>query len=116
MEAPEIFLLVCSLVGALIFIYAIRIELDIINKLKRIKKPNNWLIATILTGFFLIGYVVNIISVLFGLIELQQIFGSLVFALGAIFLVLVISISNKTYSIIFEEIEKEDSPDLVLEK
>jgi len=108
LELIDILGIICSIVGAILFIYAITVEFKIINRLKQVKKPNKWRLATYLTIFFLLGYAINILCILLGWVEVQQIFGALVFAMGAVFVLLVISISHKTYTIIFEEAEKGD--------
>ena len=93
--------------GAILFIFAIHFEFQIIKKLRKIKKPKSWFLATSLTIFFILGYIVNILCVIYEWAELQMIFGALVFLFGAIFLVLVVFISFKTYSAIFEAAERE---------
>jgi uncharacterized protein with PQ loop repeat len=106
--------LICSIVGALIFLIAIKSEFSIIKKLKAIKKPHSWQMATGFTIFFFFGYVINVIAILAEFTVLREVFGSLIFMFGAIFLVLVVSISDKTYSAIFDAAEEDLGEDLEL--
>ena len=115
MESIQILSLICSILGAFLFLYAIKVEFDIIKKLEKIKKSAQWKLITLLTGFFLLGYVVNIITILMEITTLREIFNALVFGFGAIFLLSVIMISNHTYSVIFEAAENEIGSDMELD-
>ncbi len=107
MEPANILSLVSSILGALIFLAGIYYELKIIKTLKKIKKPRSWQILTLFTAFFILGYLVNIYSILFELGTLQAIFNGLVYLFGAVFLVMIIYISHKTYRLIFDATETE---------
>ena len=103
----DILSITSSIIGAVLFIYAIKIEMEIIGRLKQLKNPNKWKFAMGFTAFFTIGYIINILCIVMGWELAKEIFGALVFLFGAIFLVLVISISNKTYKAIFNAAEEE---------
>jgi uncharacterized protein with PQ loop repeat len=102
----------CSIAGALIFLIAIKSEINIISQLKKIKRPLSWQVATGFTIFFFFGYVVNVVAILTESELLNRVFNSLVFLFGAIFLVLVVSISEKTYRAIFEIAQADIGEDL----
>ena len=57
--------------------------------------------------FFLCGYFVNVASILAGWADLQLIFGALVYALGGVFVLVVVYVSNLTYKVIFEAAAKD---------
>lgn len=116
MEPYQILSLVSSIVGALIFFIGIYYEIKIIRTLKKIKKPREWQILTLLTAFFISGYVINIVSIFLEMTALQALFSGLVYLFGAIFLVMVIYISHKTYTLIFEAAENELDHELELGK
>ena len=105
MEPIQILSLVCSSTGAILFIVAVIFEIKIINKLKQIKKSLSWNFLTFFTIFFILGYVVNIVSIIFDYLVLQQVFGALVFLLGGFFVLLIIIVSNNTYGAIFDAAE-----------
>ena len=105
MEPIQILSLVCSGIGAILFIVAVNFELKIIKKLKQIKKSVPWNFLTFFTIFFFLGYVVNIVSIFFEYVVLQQVFGALVFLLGGVFVLLIIFVSYNTYGAIFEAAE-----------
>lgn len=106
MTPIEIMSMVFSIVGAILFIVSLKIEINIIEKLRHTKAYKKWFVILILTIFFLIGYVINIYSLIVGSTEIQLIFEALIFLFGAIFLLIVVYISYSTYKIIFEEAEK----------
>jgi len=105
MDPIQLLSLVCSSIGAILFIVAVVFELKIIKKLKQIKKPVSWNFLTFFTIFFFLGYVVNIVSIIGEFIVLQQVFGALVFLLGGVFVLLIIIVSYNTYGAIFEAAE-----------
>ncbi|QEE16937.1 hypothetical protein DSAG12_02768 [Promethearchaeum syntrophicum] len=105
MEPIQVLSLVCSSIGAVLFLVAVIFELKIIKKLKQIKKSVSWNILTFFTIFFILGYVVNIVSIIGEFLVLQQVFGALVFLFGAIFLLLIIIVSYNTYGAIFDAAE-----------
>lgn len=116
MEPVQILSLVSSIIGAMIFVVAIYFEAKIIQRLKKIKKPREWQILTLFTAFFIAGYVINIVSIILELSLLQALFGGLVYLFGAIFLVMVIYISHKTYTLIFDAAENELDHELELDE
>lgn len=108
----EILSIVCSIGGAIMFIIAILIERKIIKLLNKIKNPKSWKLEMFFTGFFFLGYILNIVSIFLEWEEVQLIFNGLVFLFGAIFLLLVVYLSFKTYSVIFKAAENEIGEDL----
>lgn len=115
MDPINILYLVCSVIGAGLFVVAAFYEVQIIKKLDQLKKANKWKIALGLTLFFFVGYIVSVVGVLDNNIVLLQIFNALVYLFGAIFLLLVIMISFRTYSVIFDVAEHQIERDLTLE-
>lgn len=115
MDPINLLSLVCSIIGAGLFVVAASYEVQIIKKLDQLKKANKWKIALGLTMFFFIGYIVSIIGVLDENMLLLQVFNALVYLFGAVFLLLVIMISFRTYSVIFDVAEHQIERDLTLE-
>ena len=115
MDPINLLYLVCSIIGAGLFVVAAFYEVQIIKKLDQLKKANKWKIALGLTLFFFVGYIVSVVGVLDNNIVLLQIFNALVYLFGAIFLLLVIMISFRTYSVIFDVAEHQIERDLTLE-
>jgi len=105
MEAIQLLSLVCSSIGAVLFALAVVYEFKIIKQLKQIKKPVSWSFLTFFTIFFILGYIINVVSILGEFLILQQVFGALVFLFGAIFLLTVIVVSYNTYNAIFSAAE-----------
>lgn len=105
MEPIQLLSLLCSSVGAILFIIAVMFEFKIIKKLQQIKKPISWGFLTFFTIFFILGYIINVVSIVGEFQVLQQVFGALVFLFGAIFLLIVIIVSYKTYGAIFDAAE-----------
>ena len=105
MEPVEILSLICSIVGAIFFIFALKYEMKIMRKVKKLKAYKKWQLATSFTAFFFLGYVVNILSLIFGWADVAAIFGALVYAMGGAFVLLVVYVSFTTYKIIFEAAE-----------
>lgn len=115
LDAIDIMGVICSFAGAMIFLLAIKSEFSIISQLRRIKKPISWQFATGFTIFFFFGYVINAVAILTETEILSRVFNSLVFLVGAIFLVMVVWISEKTYRAIFEAAESDLGEDLEFE-
>jgi ABC-type Co2+ transport system permease subunit len=105
MEPVEILSLICSIIGAIFFIVAIVYEIKIMDKVKKLKAYKKWQLLTFFTAFFFLGYVVNILSLLFGWTDVAAIFGALVYAMGGAFVLLVVYVSFTTYKVIFEAAE-----------
>ena len=112
MDGFDILSIICSILGAVIFIYAIVYEFKIIKQLKKIKKPRSWQLVTVFTIFFTLGYVINIVGIIlaenipiWG--EIREVLNALVFLFGGVFVAVVILISHKTYGLIFEAAERE---------
>lgn len=105
MDPVEILSFICSIIGAIFFIIAIVYETKIMSKVKKLKAYKKWLLLTFFTGFFFLGYVVNLLSLYFRWTDVAAVFGALVYAMGGAFVLLVVYISFTTYKVIFEAAE-----------
>ena len=97
------FSLVCSIGGIIIFIYS----LFIIKKIKELfpgfKVIKKWIIIQMLIILFLVGYVLNIIFIAVGLIDLIMFMTSIVYIFGAFFVAIIISLGYNTYKLVLLE-------------
>ncbi|TXT53333.1 MAG: conserved membrane protein of unknown function [Promethearchaeota archaeon] len=93
----------CSIGGIVFFIYS----LTIIKKIKELFPQSEiikkWKVLQVLIYIFLFGYVVNIVSLFLGWDELIIYMTSTVYLFGAIFVLLIINLSFKTYKTIIME-------------
>ena len=105
MEPVEILSLICSIIGAIFFIIALKYEMKIMTNVKKLQAYKKWRCATFFTAFFFLGYVVNILSLGFQWTEVAAIFGALVYAMGGMFVLLVVYMSFTTYKVIFDAAE-----------
>ena len=114
MEYYEWLSVIFSVIGIVIFLFAIQYENKIIKLLDRIKKAKKWEILRIFTIFFLCGYLVNIIGLSLQLMDLINIFNACVYLGGAVFVIMIVYISFNTYNVIFAQAEADLGTDLNL--
>jgi hypothetical protein len=112
MDLPILLTLMFSGCGILFFGFAINSETKIINQLIRIKKAKKWYILRGLTLFFTGGYIMEIIAIVETQTSLLYYLNAFVFLFGAIFVVMIILISEQTYRAIFEVAENNLDADL----
>jgi hypothetical protein len=97
------FNLVCSLGGMAFFI----ISLIIIRKIKNLFPGGNitkkWIVIQGLIILFLVGYVLNIVFLALELTAYVQFFTALVYIFGALFVLIIVHLSFKTYKLIIME-------------
>ncbi|TFF96782.1 MAG: hypothetical protein EU547_06035 [Promethearchaeota archaeon] len=97
------FNLVCSIGGMVFFI----ISLILIRKIKHLFPGGNiikkWLVIQALIILFLAGYILNIIFLALEMTEFVQFFTALVYIFGALFVLLIVHLSYKTYKRIIME-------------
>lgn len=97
------FNLVCSIGGMTFFI----ISLIIIRKIKNLFPGGNitkkWIIIQALILLFLVGYVLNIVFLALEMTGLVQFFTALVYIFGALFVLIIVHLSYKTYKLILME-------------
>ena len=95
--------LICSIGGIIFFIYS----LTLIRKIKRLfpgsKVTKKWLLRQGLIVIFLAGYVLNIIFLLYDLIDLVAVMTALVYFFGGLFVFIIINLVHKTYATILGE-------------
>lgn len=91
------FSLFCSIGGIAFFI----ISLLLISKIKELfpatKLIKKWVIIQILILLFLCGYVLNIIFLSLQLTDITNIMVAIVYIFGALFVLIVVNLSYKTY-------------------
>lgn len=94
------FNLICSIGGMVFFI----VSLVIIRKIKRLFPGGNiikkWVIIQALIVLFLAGYVLNIVFLALEMTEFVQFFTALVYIFGALFVLIIVHLSYKTYRLI----------------
>ncbi|MGV9171244.1 MAG: hypothetical protein ACOC44_04635 [Promethearchaeia archaeon] len=95
--------LICSIGGVTFFI----ISLLIIKKIKALFPGANvikkWVIIQSLIILFLFGYLFNIIFLAIDAMNLVNIMTAIVYIFGALFVLIVVNLSYKTYKVIIEE-------------
>ncbi|OLS21514.1 MAG: hypothetical protein HeimC3_34980 [Candidatus Heimdallarchaeota archaeon LC_3] len=95
--------IIFSVVGAVIFLYCIYLSWKIIKLFpKNSKTLKYWYAAIALIIMFFFGYVFNIAIILMEDAFLQQMMTSMVYILGALFVLVVTFVSYKTYKIILQ--------------
>lgn len=95
-----------SLLGIVLFLYSAWVGLKIIKLLpEQSKTKKNWYVAVVLILMFLLGYIVNIIAILGAMAELQKFMVPVVYVFGAIFVLIMTTLSFRTYKIILESTE-----------
>ncbi len=100
--------IICAIIGICLFIYCNLIVFKILDLFPKAKMRKDWKIINILIIFFLIGYLVNIISVILGLTEILIVMQAFVYAFGAFFVLLVVRLSYRTYKILLEAAETKE--------
>jgi heme A synthase len=97
--------LISSIGGIIFFVYS----LTLIEKIKKLfpgsKVTKKWIIREGLIVIFLVGYILNIIFLLFNLTELVLIMTALVYFFGGLFVFIIIKLVHKTYATILAESE-----------
>ena len=98
-----IFSFICSISGAAFFL----ISLFIITKIKKLfpgsKINQKWIIIQLLIILFLFGYVFNIIFLALNMLDIIAVMTAIVYIFGALFVLIVINLSFKTYKTILLE-------------
>ncbi|MHA1490043.1 MAG: hypothetical protein ACTSRI_10350 [Promethearchaeota archaeon] len=98
--------LICSIGGIIFFVYS----LTIIKKIKKLFPGANiikkWIIIQVLIVLFLVGYIINIISLALELIYLLTIMTAIVYIFGGLFVLITINLAYKTYKLILLESSK----------
>ena len=92
-----------SIIGALVFLYCIYLSWKIIKLFPEGSKTiKYWYVAIFLIAVFFLGYLFNILVIYLGETELQQFMTAFVYLLGAVFVLVVVWVSYKTYKIILQ--------------
>lgn len=92
--------IICAIIGACLFIYSVLIINSILTLFPKAKIRKDWKIIDVLIIFFLLGYIVNIIAVSFEISSILIIMQAFVYAFGALFVLIVVRLSHKTYKIL----------------
>lgn len=97
---------VFSCIGIGLFLFGFVIIKKISTLLPKAKVLKDWKIISVLMLIFTGGYGVNIVAILLELTEILVVMTAFVYLFGAIFVVLVIQLSYKTYKLIVESAEE----------
>ncbi len=96
--------LICSIGGIIFFVYS----LSLIRKIKKLfpgsKVTKKWFLRQSLIIIFLMGYILNIVFLLFDLIDLIAIMTAFVYFFGGLFVFIIIKLVHKTYTTILAEL------------
>ena len=92
----------CAVVGAIIFVACIVIVRQIIALFPGAKMTGKWRTIQVLIGFFLMGYVMNILAVVLAWTEVLLLMQAFVYVFGAVFVFMVVSLAKQTYTLILE--------------
>lgn len=95
-----------AVVGALVFIFCIGMVFNIIKLFPNARMTRDWKVINILIGFFLVGYLLNIIAVINAWTSVLLVMQAFVYLFGAIFVFIVVRLSLRTYKIIIESANK----------
>ena len=91
-----------SVLGLILFLYCLLVVRKILQLFPQAKMRKDWMIIGILIGFFAIGYAVNIWALLTENLLVQSFMQSFVYLFGAIFVLVVIQLSYRTYKLILK--------------
>jgi len=94
-----------SVIGIFLFLYCIIVVRKILNLFPKAKMRKDWTIINILIIFFVIGYAINISALITNNILVLTFMQSFVYLFGAVFVVIVIQLSYRTYKIIVKSAE-----------
>ncbi|MFX1518317.1 MAG: hypothetical protein ACFFCD_00115 [Promethearchaeota archaeon] len=95
-----------SVVGIVLFLYCVVVVRKILNLFPKAKMRTDWMIIGILIIFFVIGYGVNIWALITNNLPVLTFMQSFVYLFGAIFVLVVIQLSYRTYKIIVKSAEE----------
>jgi methyl-accepting chemotaxis protein len=98
-----LFGVICSVGGVIVFLYSLTIIKKIKNLFPKSEIIKKWRILQALIFIFLLGYLVNIIALFLELDVLIIYMTSIVYLFGAIFVLLIINLTYKTYRTIIME-------------
>ena len=103
----DLFSIGASIFGILLFLYSAWVAMNIIKLLpEQSKAKQNWYLAVVLIILFLFGYVVNILSIMLPeLSGAREYMVPIVYIFGAVFVVIMTTLSLRTYKIILESTE-----------
>ncbi|MHA2169481.1 MAG: methyl-accepting chemotaxis protein [Candidatus Kariarchaeaceae archaeon] len=88
--------IIASIIGLIAFIFAIYYQTDIVRLLLKSHFVKYWKVVRLLTLFFCIGYIVQIISILFELTNLIEWMVPLVYLFGGLFVFLISFLNTVT--------------------
>ena len=91
-----------SVLGLILFLYCLLVVRKILQLFPQAKMRKDWMIIGILIAFFAIGYAVNIWALLTENLLVQSFMQSFVYLFGAIFVLVVIQLSYRTYKLILK--------------
>ncbi|MHA1266515.1 MAG: hypothetical protein ACTSRS_14870 [Candidatus Helarchaeota archaeon] len=107
MEWYSVINLIFSINGIILFIYSSWRLKRIITLLPTAKIMRYWRICRLFIMFFTIGYLVNVLGLIFNQLLIQEIMYAMVYLIGAIFVAGVIEITYVTFRLIVEAAEGE---------
>ena len=93
---------VCCVIGLIVFCICEFLVIKILQLFPKAKMRRDWIAILILIGFFIIGYVVNIVSLLLNLTVVVIFMQAFVYVLGAVFVFVIIHLSYRTYKLLLE--------------
>ena len=108
MQVPDFYSIIGLLfpiIGIILFIYGIYVSILIIKLFPKAKMKKQWIIIVALVAIFLAGYIMQIYAVLAQDVAIQTMMQSVVYLLGAVFVVIIIQLSYRTYKLILESAE-----------
>lgn len=91
-----------SVIGLILFLYCLLVVRKILQLFPQAKMRKDWMIIGVLIAFFAIGYAVNIWALFTENLIVQSFMQSFVYLFGAIFVVVVIQLSYRTYKLILK--------------
>ena len=108
-EVLEIISMIC-VGGGLCLFAASLIYIQQINRLiARAKIKRSWEYVRALVIFFCVGYVVSLAAILIEATDVLTFMATFVYFFGALFVLIVMRLSHRTYELIISSVEEPDS-------
>lgn len=95
-----------SVIGMILFLYCLLVVRKILDLFPKAKMRKDWMIIGILIVFFILGYAINIWALITENSEVVVFMQSFVYLFGAIFVLVVIQLSFRTYKLILKSAEE----------
>jgi len=104
----DILSIIFSCIGICLFLICLLIVKKILDLFPKAKMRKDWKVIAILILIFTAGYGVNILAILLELADVLVIMQAFVYLFGAVFVLLVIQLSYRTYKLIVKSAQEQE--------